>query len=341
MSRLLAIPGLEAAGYRRHMLHDEQRLWVEKNCYVDVVIEMLHALGLEPLAVLGSTAAVDFEGDNFTFYKPSHEELRALYGVDVQELNVWRPLLEHARHHLAEGKLVSTEADSFWLPDTSGTDYRRNHVKTTIILADLDVDNKRIGYFHNAGYFALAGEDFDRLFRVGAVPDPAFLPLFAELVRIDRVVKRPAAELAGMARELLARHLARRPATNPLERFQRRFEQDLPWITAQGLDFYHVWAFATVRQVGQAFELLALHLRWLAGSGAGALAGGGALAAAAGHFEQLSATAKAFILKAARAVNTKKPLDASGPFGEMARAWSEGMAILDRELRLAPAGSAA
>ena len=66
-----------------------------------------------------------------------------------------------------------------------------------------------------------------------------------------------------------------------------------------------------------------------------------ALAAAAGHFEQLSATAKAFILKAARAVNTKKPLDASGPFGEMARAWSEGMAILDRELRLAPAGSAA
>jgi hypothetical protein len=56
---------------------------------VDVVIELLHALGVEPLAVLGSTVAVDFEGDNFTFYKPDHDDLRRFYGVDIQELNVW------------------------------------------------------------------------------------------------------------------------------------------------------------------------------------------------------------------------------------------------------------
>ena len=219
------IPGLAAEGYQRHAVHAADRLWVERNCYVDVVIEMLHALGLEPLAALGFCAAVDFEGDNFTFLKPNHEELRVLYGVDIQEMNVWLPLLEHARHHLAEGKFISTEADSFWLPDTAGTDYRRNHVKSTIILADLDEKAKRLGYFHNAGYFELEGDDFDQLFRIGATPDPTFLPLFAELVRVDRMVKRPTAELAQLAAARLGVHLGRRPATNPVRRFQARFEQ--------------------------------------------------------------------------------------------------------------------
>ena len=98
-ARVRVLPTLTAHGYPRHAVHREDALWVEKNCYVDVVIELLHALGVEPLAVLGSTVAVDFEGDNFTFYKPDHDDLRYFYGVDIQELNVWLPLLEHAVHH--------------------------------------------------------------------------------------------------------------------------------------------------------------------------------------------------------------------------------------------------
>lgn len=335
VSRHLVVPGLDAANYGRHVLHADDRLWVEKNCYVDVIIEMLHALGLEPLAAMGYCAAVDFEGDNFTFFKPSHDELRALYGVDIQELNVWRPLIDHATHHLAERKFISTEADSFWLPDTSGTDYRRNHVKTTIILADLDAERKRLGYFHNASYHALEGEDFDKLFRVGAEADPAFLPLFAELVRIDRVMRRPRAELAAMARAQLARHVEHRPVANPIEQFERRFRDDLPWIQERGLNFYHAWAFATIRQLGAAFELLALHLRWLVDAGEG-----GGLASPADDFLQLSSTAKAFILKAARAVSTRKALDATATFQDMARAWDRGMATLDRELGVASASTA-
>ena len=124
MSRLTVLPGLRAAGYARHTLHADDRLWVEKNCYVDAVIELVHALGLEPLAAMGFCAAVDFEGDNFTFFKPGHEELRALFGVDIQELNVWRPLVEHAEEHLGAGKFIATDADSFWLPDTVATDCR-------------------------------------------------------------------------------------------------------------------------------------------------------------------------------------------------------------------------
>lgn len=334
MSRVTALPGLDAETYQRHMLHAEDRVWVEKNCYVDVCIELLHALGLEPLAALGSCAAVDFEGDNFTFYKPSHEDLRELYGVNIQELNVWLPIVEHAQHHLADGEFISTEADSFFLPDTSGTDYRRNHVKSTIIIADLDVEQRRLGYFHNASYYALGGDDFDRLFRIGAPPDPTFLPLFAELVRVDRMIRRPRAELANDALVLLRKHLSRRAVENPVVRFQRRFERELPEIQARGLNFYHAWAFATVRQLGAVCELLALHVRWLADSGAGA-----ALAPAAAEFDRASGGAKTFILKAARAVNSRKPFDGQATFDEMVHGWARGTDTLARELGSATPGA--
>jgi hypothetical protein len=336
MSRVTALPGLDAETYQRHMLHADDRVWVEKNCYVDVCIELLHALRLEPLAALGSCAAVDFEGDNFTFYKPSHEDLRELFGVNIQELNVWLPIVEHAHHHLAGGEFISTEADSFFLPDTAGTDYRRNHVKSTIILADLDVEQRRLGYFHNASYYALGGDDFERLFRIGAPPDPTFLPLFAELIRVDRVVRQPRAELAQAALALLRKHLSRRAVDNPVVRFQRRFERDLPAIQERGLDYYHAWAFATVRQFGAVCELLALHVRWLVDSGLD-----GALEPAAVEFDRASGGAKTFILKAARAVNARRQFDASATLDEMALGWAGGTETLARELGLpAPAGRA-
>lgn len=319
MSGQKVLPALRAAGYVRHMLHAEDRLWVEKNCYVDVVIELLHALGLEPLAAMGFCAAVDFEGDNFTFFKPDHEELRQLYGVDFQELNVWRPLLEHAQEHLGAGKFISTEANSFWLPDTSGTDYRRNHVKTTIIIADVDAAAKHLGYFHNAGYHELGGEDFDRTFRVGTEPDATVLPLFAEMVRVDRLTCRPGAALAAIALERLAVHASRRPTANPVRRWGARFAAELPQLQERGLPYYHAWAFATTRQLGASMELLAAHLRWLADARPSA-----SLTTAADEFQRLSGGAKTFILKAARAVNSRKPLDASATFDEMALAWERG-----------------
>src|SRR6185295_12402268 len=109
------------------------------------------------------------------------------------------------------------------------------------------------------------GEDFVKTFRLDAAPDPTFMPLFAELLRIDRVVRRPREELVAMSRQLLRTHFARRPAHNPILRFQRRLEEDFPDIQQRGLDHYHAWAFATVRQLGAAFELAAFHLRWLDG----------------------------------------------------------------------------
>ena len=209
--RHTVIPNLDSAIYARHLLHTDASVWTEKNCYADLWIELLHALRLNPIAMLPFTITIDFDGDQWTFFKPSHDELYELYGADVQELTIWQPLLEHAKEQLSAGKLVSTEADAFWLPDTAGTDYRDKHTKTTIVLNDLDVANQRLSYFHNAGYYTLQGEDFIKTFRLDAPEDPTFMPLFCEFVRIERAHQRPEKELASMSWELLRKHFARIP----------------------------------------------------------------------------------------------------------------------------------
>lgn len=333
---LRVLPGVQAGAYRPHALHGDTQAWVEKNCYADVWIELLHSMGLEPHAVLPFTLAVDFEGDQWTFFKPPPGDLWALYGVDVQELTVWRPLAAHLQEHLGAGKLVSVEVDAHWLPDVAGTDYRRNHAKTTIVVNEFDAAAQRLGYFHNAGYHALDGEDFRRLLHLEAPDDPARLPLFAELVRVDRVQRHASPVLRARSARLLADHLARRPATNPLPRFAERFASELPQLQTLGLAHYHAWAFATVRQCGAAFDLAAAHLRWRAGFGA-ADAADAAIAAAA--FDRIAAGCKALILKVARAVNSGRALDAAPVFDDMARAWDEGMAATGRVVA-APADAA-
>ncbi len=318
MSRVRSLP-LDAATYQRHALHADDLVWVEKNCYVDVWIELVHALGCEPLAMLAFTSAIDFEGDQWTFFKPKHDELFDLYGIDVQELNVWRSLADHVELHVGNGKLVATEADAFFLPDTAGTDYQRQHTKTTIIIADFDREKRRLGYFHNASYHALEGTDFEHLFRIGAPPDPTYMPFFAEVVRVDRLVKRGPDELRGMARTQLAKHLARRPANNPVARFGERVASDLATLQSEGLATYHAWAFATIRQLGAAMELLARHLDWR---------GDDTARQATAELATVSQGAKTLILKGARSVNAKKPLDATALFAEMSAAWQRGMELL-------------
>jgi hypothetical protein len=316
------VKGLDPRNYPRSTLHAESCVWVEKNCYVDIWIEVIHALGLEPRAILPFVVAVDFEGDQWTFFKPPHNELWDLYGIDVQELNVWRPLLEHALEHLAAGKLISTEADAFWLPDTSGTDYRRQHTKSTIVLNDLDLQKRTLGYFHNAGYYQLEGEDFARTFRLDQPHDPTFMPLFAELVRVDRVVRPPPHELTALSRGLWRRHLHRVPRDNPVRRFQARFEGDLPAIQDKGLGHYHAWAFGTIRQLGAACELATLNLKWLADNGVTGLE------TAIGAFERISAANKTFILKGARVTNSRKPFEGGPLFDAMASDWEIGTKAL-------------
>ena len=91
-------------------------------------------------------------------------------------------------------------------------------------------------------------------------------------------------------------------------------------LQRDGLAHYHRWAFAGVRQLGAAFELAALHLRWLfvASPPQDAI----------DAFEGIAQGSKTLILKAARAVNSGKPLDARPMLDEMAADWQRGMDTL-------------
>lgn len=315
--------GLDAANYQRHALHAESRAWVEKNCYVDVWLEVLHSAKLDPTPVLAFTLASDFDGDQWTFYKPPHVDLNVLYGIGVQELNMWKPLLDHTVFHVGQGRLVFTEADAFWLPDTAGTDYRTTHTKSTIVIESIDVEQRRLGYFHNAGYFQLEGEDFVKTFRLDAAPDPTFMPLFAELVKVDRVKQLSLAQLALRSEEQLGAWLGRRPETNPIRRFGQHFASELDYIRSRGINYYHAFAFATTRQIGSGYELSAEYLRWLGAHT------GKPYAPIAQSFEEISNSAKALILKGARAASSKKPVDFEPIFSEMAKHWDTAMSALD------------
>lgn len=332
---------LAPGGHVPHGLHGEASVWVEKNCYVDVWIEALHAQGLDPTAMLAFTVRLDFIGDQWVFFKPPHRDLDDLYGIDVQELNVWKPLLRHGLLHLGQGDPIFTEADAFYLPDTAGTDYRTRHGKTTIVLETIDSDARTLGYFHNAGYSTLSGEDFDAVLGALVPAGEPPLPLFAEVARVGRARRLPRGELLRRSLGQLGHHLARRPGDNPFDRFAACFAEDVAALSfAGGLAAYQPYAFATLRQCGANFELAGAYLRWVDGLLAEIKGGRDPrLPRAAAHFDEISSAAKALILRGARAVNSKKTHDFAPMLGSMTASWAAAMGLLDAHLGLTGAAA--
>ncbi len=298
---------IAAESYQNHALHRGERAWLETNCYVDLWIEVLHAHGLDPHAGLGFTVATDFEGDQWLFFKQPSHDLALLYGVDVQELNIWRTPREHVETQLARGRLVLLEVDAFYLPDTAGVSYKSVHTKTTIGIEGIDVAARTLGYFHNAGYFVLSGEDFEGLFRV---QEGALAP-YTEFACIDTGKALNERDLWAAARWLLRKHIARMPAGDPIAAFRQRFEADLPWLAEQPQELFHIYAFSTLRQLGACYELASSHLHWL---GERETAG---LAAAAQAFALIASEAKTLQFKAARAVVLKKQVAFAPMFERM------------------------
>jgi len=314
---------IEPGAYARHPLHATDRAWLEANCSVDLWVELLHTAGAEPLAALPFALAVDVEGDQWTFFKFPLADLEALYDVSVFELNVWRPLVLHVAEQLALGRPSIVEVDAFYLPDTGGTSYRAGHVKTSIGIQGLDREGRRLGYFHNAGYYELTGEDFAGVFRLeGHLTGPEYLPPYVEVAKLGTRQVPTGRALVDASLALLRAHLARRPASNPFRRYAPRFERDLDWLSTEPLSCFHSYAFATLRQFGAAFELAGAYLRWLqAGGECG-------LERAEESCELIATTAKALQFKTARAVSTRRPLDAAPLLEKMAGAWDETMTTL-------------
>ena len=317
---------LDPEGYQAHALHHHEQAWRESNCYLDVWIEVLHALGLDVEAGLAFPLASTFEHDQWTFFKPPHTDLWELYGVEVEELTLWLPLLEHAQNQVRAGRLPLVEMDAYYLPDTAGSDYRSAHVKTTIAITAVDPAARRLRYFHNAGFHRLEGEDFDGIFRLGRPEHEDYLPPYCEIVKVDRARRLEPVALRALSLRLAAEHFARRPAENPIRAYAARVPEHLDLVLSRGEAAFHGYGFAAVRQLGAAFACVAAWARWL-DQGAG-----GGWGEAAGSFEAISGVAKMLILKLARIASSGKVRDLSGNFEDMAQAWDAGMQRVGEQL---------
>ena len=144
---MLHLFGLDPASYRPHAVHQEGRVYQETNCYTDILVELIHARGDEPLAALGCTLEIAFEGDQWTFFKPDPADLWSLFGIDIHEMQPYLDLALHIAEQLKGGRSMTVEVDAWFLPDTLTTSYRREHVKTSIAVEAIDPGRKRSSIF--------------------------------------------------------------------------------------------------------------------------------------------------------------------------------------------------
>lgn len=317
-------PGLSPATHRPHALHAAERAWPETNCSVDLTIEIVAALGAPPEAALAFTPTLDFEGDQFTFFKVPPEDLETLYGLRLLELAIYDAPEAHLAEQVRRGRMPLVELDSFFLPDTRGLTYRSEHGKTTVGVDRIDLDARRMRYFHNAGYFELAGEDFEGIFQTATrSADQPFLP-YCEFVKFPEA----SIDLAGLpeiARSLLARHTKRRPARNPVAAFAEVFAEQAATLYDRPA-FFHKYAFATLRQLGANFLLAADHLAWLEAAGLGAFANERDAAM------RISDTAKIVQFQLARAVARRKAETLPALMAPAVEAWETFVDGLDRRI---------
>lgn len=253
---------ISADDYQAHPLHDPDQPWPETNCYTDLWIELLHSFGCEPRAALAFLLSTDFDGDQWQFFKVPPEDIRTLYGVEVNEMNVWRPIIDHIGIHLALGQLLTVEVDSFHLPDTLGTSYGTIHQKSTIVVNVLDRDARRIEYFHNGGYYTLGEPDYSHVLRLRPLPVEAMVP-YAEVVDVSSLRKDDIHDVMAVTRRLVRDHLGRRPQSNPVARLAEQVAADVPWLREQGIDVFHQYAFGTLRQCGAWAGTTAGFVTWL------------------------------------------------------------------------------
>jgi hypothetical protein len=319
---MLSILGLDPAHYTPSALHGPDRTFRETNCYVDVWIELLHAQGIDPASIMAFGCSVDFEGDQWTFFKPPVEDLEQLHGIDVHEMQLYRPTVDHVVEQLTAGRSMIIEVDSFYLPDTAATSYRKAHVKSSIAVEAIDVVGERLRYFHGAGYYQLSEEDYRGVFRLGRRFSEDVLPPYVEMVRFDSGRRLQGDDLREAARHSLARQLSRRPPRNPWISFGERLCRDLPALLAGSNEQYHAYAFATVRQCGSAFEAARSFAEWLAGSEA---------ASAREALDRQVTGAKALLFKLAR----RRPFDSTSAIHQLAEDWD--LAMKGLELLTSPA----
>lgn len=244
--------------HRAHPLHGESAIWPEMNCALDLMIEVAHLVDRDPSPAAVAALSSGFQGDSWTTVKLEPQDLRSLLGLSVLEFTPWRPVLEHVVDHLAHGRLMTVEVDSWWLPDTAGTSYRTDHVKTSVTPLSVDMAEGRMRYLHNAGAFELSGEDFDAVMSSDIERTAVPLP-YLELVTILPDVLPD--EQTSSAGESLHDHLSRRTNDEPVMQMAEYLQRMLPSLAGDDA-LFHRLAFTTTRQFGAAAQLAAGFTHW-------------------------------------------------------------------------------
>jgi hypothetical protein len=314
--KMVSLLGHDPATYQPHAIHSSERTYIETNCFTDIISELLHARGDEPVATFGSFVRMDFENDQWTFFKPLAVDMETLFGVDIHEVQPYRSIALQVQEVIALGRTMTIELDAWYLPDTAATSYRKAHVKTGVIAEAIDVDGERFRYFHNASLYELSGEDFRGAFRLGTDWSDDVLPPYTELIRFDAGRALRGEDLRDASRSILRGHLQRVVPGNPFDRFEQRFTVDLPKLLAGDEAIYHAYAFATFRMAGAGFELLASHVDWLLGEE------GSRASAAMG---EIVGGCKVLGFKLAR----RRAFDPTDAMRTLSDAWTEAMGALD------------
>ncbi|MCC7053378.1 MAG: DUF1839 family protein [Gemmatimonadaceae bacterium] len=302
-----------------HAWHQGERVWSTTNAHVDVWIELLHALDLEPAPVLFPALCADFEGDQWTMPGVAATDLWATYGIAVEELRVWRPLLAHFVEQFDRGNAVLVEVDEFHLPDMIGSTYQRAHEKSVIAVTGYDRHAHTLRYIHGAFGGSVGGEDLDALLEAGI--GSAQLPPTARVVKLDRLTPRSASERAQVGIALARFHATRLPARNPVRGFADALRPHSGWLSGGDAEHYQRWAFATLHQCGASFEIGADVCAWLAQHGEPVMG-------AVPHLRMVSQAARALHQRLVRVPQSGRMPDVSQTVDDMARSWDDAMAIL-------------
>ena len=316
---MLNLLGLDPGSYIASTLHHPDRTFPETNCYVDIWIELLHALRIDPASAMAFACTIDFEGDQWTFFKPPAAELEHLYGIDVHEMQLYRPVIDHVVEQLSAGRSMIIEADAFYMPDRAATSYRSSHVKSSIAIEAIDPKHQRMRYFHGPGFYELSGDDYRGIFRLGRAFSEDVLPPYVELVRFDAGPGLTGEDLRRAALEMLRRQLGRKPIRNPWLKFGERLAMDLPALLDGADTDYHAYAFATVRQCGAAFDATKSFVEWLA------LPASMHAKAAADSLGRQVHGAKALLFRLAR----RRSFDPAPTIQQLAGDWETAMHALD------------
>ncbi|MEO6572029.1 MAG: DUF1839 family protein, partial [Ilumatobacteraceae bacterium] len=259
---MTTLPQFDAASHVSHPMHADDADWPETNCYVDLFVELLHGMGLDPVAGMSFVFSAGFDGEQWEFFKYPQEDLRVLYGIEVHEINAWRSLVDHIQEHFELGHFLTLEADSWFLPDTAGVSYRLGHQKSSITPVAIDPESERLTYVHNRGCYDLHGEDYRGVLQLDKTAN--MLPPYVEVVDVSTMELVSSAELRSRAQLLMRGHLERRPGTNPIGRLGDRVREDLPWLqSAQDPEFFHQYAFGTLRQLGAWASCAARITSWI------------------------------------------------------------------------------